>query len=72
MAAAEPRLIEITDPIATYGKTRALPPGSDEKQQFTWGGEEAEGMEPRNPAHDVIDGDGAVVLGIVVSVLRNV
>ncbi|MCK2215452.1 transcriptional repressor LexA [Actinomadura sp. ATCC 31491] len=29
-------------------------------------------LEPRNPAYDVIDGDRAVVLGIVVSVLRNV
>lgn len=29
-------------------------------------------LEPRNPAYDVIDGDGAVVLGIVVSVLRNI
>ncbi|WP_218041608.1 transcriptional repressor LexA [Acrocarpospora macrocephala] len=29
-------------------------------------------LEPRNPAYDVIDGAGAVVLGIVVSVLRNV
>ncbi|MFB4282281.1 MULTISPECIES: transcriptional repressor LexA [unclassified Nonomuraea] len=29
-------------------------------------------LEPRNPAYDVIDGDEAVVLGIVVSVLRNV
>ncbi|MFC4122935.1 transcriptional repressor LexA [Nonomuraea zeae] len=29
-------------------------------------------LEPRNPRYDVIDGDGAVVLGIVVSVLRNV
>ncbi|WP_067474203.1 transcriptional repressor LexA [Actinomadura hibisca] len=29
-------------------------------------------LEPRNPAYDVIDGDGAVILGIVVSVLRNV
>ncbi len=28
-------------------------------------------LEPRNPAFDVIDGDEAVVLGIVVSVLRN-
>jgi repressor LexA len=28
-------------------------------------------LEPRNPAYDVIDGDNAVVLGIVVSVLRN-
>ncbi|WP_344217289.1 transcriptional repressor LexA [Kribbella sancticallisti] len=29
-------------------------------------------LEPRNPAYEVIDGDNAVVLGIVVSVLRNV
>jgi repressor LexA len=29
-------------------------------------------LEPRNPAYDVIDGDNAVVLGIVVSVLRSV
>lgn len=29
-------------------------------------------LEPRNPDYDVIDGDRAVVLGIVVSVLRNV
>ncbi|QYC42197.1 LexA repressor [Nonomuraea coxensis DSM 45129] len=29
-------------------------------------------LEPRNPAYDVIDGDEAVVLGVVVSVLRNV
>jgi repressor LexA len=29
-------------------------------------------LEPRNPAYDVLDGDRAVVLGIVVSVLRNV
>jgi repressor LexA len=29
-------------------------------------------LEPRNPAYDVIDGDEAVVLGTVVSVLRNV
>nr|WP_243717722.1 transcriptional repressor LexA [Actinomadura sp. KC345] len=29
-------------------------------------------LEPRNPAYDVIDGDEAVVLGIVVSVVRNV
>ncbi|GII79957.1 LexA repressor [Sphaerisporangium rufum] len=29
-------------------------------------------LEPRNPAYDVIDGAGAVVLGIVVSVLRNI
>ncbi|MGJ7908332.1 transcriptional repressor LexA [Actinopolyspora sp. H202] len=28
-------------------------------------------LEPRNPAHEVIDGDDAVVLGIVVSVLRS-
>lgn len=29
-------------------------------------------LEPRNPAYDVIDGDRAVVLGIVVAVLRSV
>jgi repressor LexA len=29
-------------------------------------------LEPRNPAYDVIDGDAAAVLGIVVSVLRSV
>lgn len=29
-------------------------------------------LEPRNPAYDVIDGDNAVVLGIVVSVLRSI
>ncbi|WP_143229718.1 transcriptional repressor LexA [Actinophytocola xanthii] len=29
-------------------------------------------LEPRNPAYEVIDGDQAVVLGIVVSVLRSV
>jgi repressor LexA len=29
-------------------------------------------LEPRNPAYDVIDGDEAVILGIVVSVLRSV
>lgn len=29
-------------------------------------------LEPRNPAYDVIDGDQAVVLGNVVSVLRSV
>ncbi|HEX4812610.1 MAG TPA: transcriptional repressor LexA [Nonomuraea sp.] len=29
-------------------------------------------LEPRNPRYDVIDGDHAVVLGIVVSVLRSV
>jgi repressor LexA len=29
-------------------------------------------LEPRNPDHDVIDGDRAVVLGTVVSVLRSV
>jgi repressor LexA len=28
-------------------------------------------LEPRNPAYDVIDGDRAVVLGLVVSVLRS-
>ncbi len=29
-------------------------------------------LEPRNPEYDVIDGDRAVVLGVVVSVLRSV
>ncbi|MFD0902201.1 transcriptional repressor LexA [Actinomadura sediminis] len=29
-------------------------------------------LEPRNPRYDVIDGDGAVILGIVVSVLRSI
>ena len=29
-------------------------------------------LEPRNPAYDVIDGDRAVILGAVVSVLRSV
>jgi repressor LexA len=29
-------------------------------------------LEPRNPAFEVIDGDEAVILGIVVSVLRSV
>ncbi|MDA3630270.1 transcriptional repressor LexA [Saccharopolyspora oryzae] len=29
-------------------------------------------LEPRNPAYEVIDGDNAVVLGVVVSVLRSV
>ena len=29
-------------------------------------------LEPRNPAFDVLDGDEAVVLGVVVSVLRSV
>jgi repressor LexA len=29
-------------------------------------------LEPRNPAFDTIDGDEAVILGIVVSVLRSV
>jgi repressor LexA len=29
-------------------------------------------LEPRNPAYEVIDGDKAVILGTVVSVLRNV
>ncbi|OLF10668.1 repressor LexA [Actinophytocola xinjiangensis] len=29
-------------------------------------------LEPRNPAYQVIDGDEAVVLGVVVSVLRSV
>jgi repressor LexA len=28
-------------------------------------------LEPRNPAYDVLDGDRAVVLGLVVSVLRS-
>ncbi|MBT2228394.1 transcriptional repressor LexA [Nonomuraea sp. NEAU-A123] len=28
-------------------------------------------LEPRNPIYDIIDGDGAAVLGIVVSVLRS-
>ena len=28
-------------------------------------------LEPRNPAYEVIDGDRAVVLGVVVSVLRS-
>ncbi|MGW7536426.1 transcriptional repressor LexA [Amycolatopsis sp. NPDC054798] len=28
-------------------------------------------LEPRNPAYDVIDGDRATVLGVVVSVLRS-
>ncbi|MGH3388719.1 MAG: LexA family protein, partial [Actinomadura sp.] len=28
-------------------------------------------LEPRNPAYEVIDGDRAAVLGIVVSVLRS-
>lgn len=28
-------------------------------------------LEPRNPAYEVIDGDEAVVLGVVVSVLRS-
>jgi repressor LexA len=28
-------------------------------------------LEPRNPAYDVIDGDKATILGIVVSVLRS-
>ncbi|WP_229808826.1 transcriptional repressor LexA [Actinomadura livida] len=28
-------------------------------------------LEPRNPAYDVIDGDKAVVLGIVISVVRR-
>jgi repressor LexA len=28
-------------------------------------------LEPRNPAYDVIDGDRAVVLGVVVSVVRS-
>ncbi|MDX6262407.1 MAG: repressor LexA [Kribbellaceae bacterium] len=29
-------------------------------------------LEPRNPAYEVIDGDNATILGIVVSVLRSV
>ncbi|MGH3861003.1 transcriptional repressor LexA [Actinokineospora sp.] len=29
-------------------------------------------LEPRNPEYDVIDGDNAVILGIVVSVLRSI
>ncbi|MFR9727913.1 transcriptional repressor LexA [Saccharopolyspora sp. MS10] len=29
-------------------------------------------LEPRNPAYEVLDGDRAVVLGVVVSVLRSV
>lgn len=29
-------------------------------------------LEPRNPAYEVIDGDEAVVLGVIVSVLRSV
>ena len=29
-------------------------------------------LEPRNPDYEVIDGDRAVVLGVVVSVLRSV
>ena len=29
-------------------------------------------LEPRNPAYDVIDGDEAVILGVVASVLRSV
>ena len=29
-------------------------------------------LEPRNPAYDVIDGDEAAILGVVVSVLRSV
>jgi repressor LexA len=29
-------------------------------------------LEPRNPAYDVIDGDRATILGVVVSVLRSV
>lgn len=29
-------------------------------------------LEPRNPAYDVIDGDNAVILGVVTSVLRSV
>ncbi|MFF0268154.1 transcriptional repressor LexA [Kribbella sp. NPDC004536] len=29
-------------------------------------------LEPRNPAYEIIDGDNATVLGVVVSVLRSV
>ncbi|MGX7828908.1 transcriptional repressor LexA [Actinokineospora sp. 24-640] len=29
-------------------------------------------LEPRNPAYSPIDGDGAVILGVVVSVLRSI
>jgi len=29
-------------------------------------------LEPRNPEFEVLDGDEAVILGAVVSVLRNV
>jgi len=29
-------------------------------------------LEPRNPAYEIIDGDNAVVLGVVTSVLRSV
>jgi repressor LexA len=29
-------------------------------------------LEPRNPAYEVIDGDNATILGVVVSVLRSV
>ncbi|WP_405058531.1 transcriptional repressor LexA [Kribbella sp. NBC_01505] len=29
-------------------------------------------LEPRNPAYEVIDGDNAAILGVVVSVLRSV
>ncbi|MEU7482016.1 transcriptional repressor LexA [Lentzea sp. NPDC042327] len=29
-------------------------------------------LKPRNPAHEVIDGDNATILGVVVSVLRSV
>ncbi len=29
-------------------------------------------LEPRNPAFEVIDGDNATILGVVVSVLRSV
>jgi repressor LexA len=29
-------------------------------------------LEPRNSAYEVIDGDEAVVLGVIVSVLRSV
>lgn len=29
-------------------------------------------LEPRNPDYDIIDGDNATILGIVVSVLRSI
>ncbi|MEO3859769.1 hypothetical protein [Acrocarpospora sp. B8E8] len=45
---------------------RGSAPGADGTE---WGGGRGDGTAP--PAHDG-DGDGAVVLGIVVSVLRNV